>query len=178
MTSGQGPRETSISPRLEDDASRLVRGIRKGQSCRMNRVRRFPWPGLGSKFAVADILRGLALPPRHFITRLSPQLLYSAPRCQARLSWPQLCSPCSKSAPRPFLCSAVVIPSSQPRTKPVLPRTGVVKDGAATAKGGLSLTAPSTEACWMPAGTAEVFRCRSQGLASLRDGHGGPPSMG
>ena len=28
------------------------------------------------------------------------------------------------------------------------------------------------------AGTAEVFRCRSQGLASLRDGHGGPPSMG
>ena len=31
--------------------------------------------------------------------------------------------------------------------KPVLPRAGGVKDGAATAKGGLSLTAPSTVAC-------------------------------
>jgi len=40
----------------------------------MNRDRRFPWPGLGSEFAVADILRGLALTPRHFITRLGPQL--------------------------------------------------------------------------------------------------------
>ena len=36
--------------------------------------------------------------------------------------------------------------------KPVLPRAGGVKDGAATTKGGLSLTAPSTVACWMPLG--------------------------
>ena len=72
--------------------------------------------------------------------------------------------PAVKSAPRPFLCSAVVIPSSQPRTKPALPRTGVVKDGAATAKGGLSLTAPSTEACWMPLGPRKFFDAARRAL--------------
>ena len=120
----------------------------------MNRVRRFPWPGLGSKFAVADILCGLALPPRHFITRLSPQLLYSAPGCQARPGQPQLCSPPHSKAWR-----TPVIPlfgrghSFAPALhKPALPRAGGVKDGAATTKGGLSLTAPSTVACWMPLG--------------------------
>jgi hypothetical protein len=56
-----------------------------------------------------------------------------------------------------LLCSAEVIPSSRPCAKPVLPRAGDVKDGAATAKGGLSLTAPSTVACWMPLGPRKFF---------------------
>ncbi len=47
---------------------------------------------------------------------------------------------------------------------PVLPRTGVVKDGAATAKGGLSLTAPSTEACWMPLGPRKFFDAARRAL--------------
>lgn len=59
--------------------------------------------------------------------------------------------------PQTFLCSAEVIPSSRPCTKPVLPRAGGVKDGAATARGGLSLTAPSTVACWMPLGPRKFF---------------------
>ena len=87
-----------------------------------------------------------------------PQLLYSAPWCQARPCQPQSCSPCGKAVlPQTFLCSAGVIPSSRPCTKPVLPRAGGVKDGAATAKGGLSLTAPSTVACWMPLGPRMFF---------------------
>jgi hypothetical protein len=70
------------------------------------------------------------------------------------------------------------IPSSWPSAKPALPCAVAVKAGAPRRPEGLVLTAASTVACWMPPGTAEVFRCRSQGLASLRDGHGGPPSMG
>ena len=72
------------------------------------------------------------------------------------------------SGHQPFLCSAVVIPSSQPCTKPALPRTGVVKDGAATAKGGLSLTAPSTEACWMPLGPRKFFDAARRALLLFR----------
>ena len=130
----------------------------------MNRVRRFPWSGLGSKFVVADILRGLATAsPLHHTVKSAASLF--GPRCQARPSQPQLCSPYSKAGGhQPFLCSAVVIPSSRPCTKPVLPRTGVVKDGAATAKGGLSLTAPSTVACWMPLGPRKFFDAARRAL--------------
>jgi MAPEG family len=57
-----------------------------------------------------------------------------------------------------------IIPSSEPCIHLVLPRTGGVKDGAATAKGGLSLTAPSTEACWMPLGPRKFFDAARRAL--------------
>jgi hypothetical protein len=66
--------------------------------------------------------------------------------------------------PQTFLCSAEVIPSPRPCTKPVLPRAGGVKDGAATAKGGLSLTAPSTVACWMLLGPRKFFDAARRAL--------------
>jgi hypothetical protein len=61
---------------------------------------------------------------------------------------------------QPFLCSAAVIPSSRPCTTPTLPRAGDVKDGAAAAKGGLSLTAPGTVACWMLLGPRKFDAAR------------------
>jgi hypothetical protein len=86
------------------------------------------------------------------------QLLYSAPRCQARPCQPQSCPPYGRAVlPQTFLCSAGAIPSSRPCAKSALPRAGGVKDGAATAKGGLSLTAPSTAACWIPLGPRKFF---------------------
>ena len=46
----------------------------------------------------------------------------------------------------------------------MLPRIGVVKDGAATAKGGVSLTAPGTVACWMPLGPRKFFDAARRAL--------------
>jgi len=95
----------------------------------------------------------------------SKETAEKAPRCQARAGQPQLCSPYGKAVlSQIFLCSAEVIPSSRPCTKPVLPRAGDVKDGAATAKGGLSLTAPSTVACWMPLGPRKFFDAARRAL--------------
>jgi hypothetical protein len=53
-----------------------------------------------------------------------------------------------------------------------------VKAGALAPPRGLGLDGREHGCMLDAAWTAEVFRCRSQGLASLRDGHGGPPSMG
>jgi hypothetical protein len=100
-----------------------------------------------------------------------PQLLYSAPDVKHDPANHNYARPAVKrGGPQSFLCSAGVIPSSQPCAKPVLPRTGDVKDGAATAKGGLSLTAPSTEACWIPLGPRKFLMplagpCFSSGWA-------------
>jgi hypothetical protein len=100
-----------------------------------------------------------------------PQLLYSAPDVKHDPANHNYARPAVKrGGPQSFLCSAGVIPSSQPCAKPVLPRTGDVKDGAATAKGGLSLTASSTEACWMPLGPRKFLMplagpCFSSGWA-------------
>ena len=75
------------------------------------------------------------------------------PRCQARPGQPQLCSPHSKAWRTPVIPLFGRGHSFAPALhKPALPRAGGVKDGAATTKGGLSLTAPSTVACWMPLG--------------------------
>ena len=75
------------------------------------------------------------------------------PRCQARPGQPQFCSPYSKAWRTPVIPLFGRGHSFAPALhKSVLPRAGGVKDGAATTKGGLSLTAPSTVACWMPLG--------------------------
>jgi len=61
-----------------------------------------------------------------------------------------------KARPQPFLCPAGVIPSSQPCTKPVLPRAVTVKAGALAPPGGLGLGGREHGGMLDAAGTAEV----------------------
>ena len=62
--------------------------VRSPSGLPVSEVRALRWFGQGSPpppiLVVADILRGLALPPRHFITRLSPQLGVKRPPAEIR----------------------------------------------------------------------------------------------
>jgi len=94
-----------------------------------------------------------------------PPLLYSAGRCQVRSSQPNHARPAVKAQRLQAIPLFGRGHSFAPACiKPVLPRTGDVKDGAATAKGGVSLTAPRTAACWMPLGPRKVFDAARRAL--------------